>query len=170
MKTIEDNNGDLWILSLGGLSKFNKSDPADQWNFVNYDTRDGLTGYSFNGDLIKTPQGEILFVVGDALHRFTPGKSNPVKPDVVIDDLKISDVSVFNSESTYRLTKSLMETKEIKLAHGMNDLSFNFKVIHYSRPYKNRMFYKMEGFNKDWIESELGIDYGSDGLVADFPD
>ncbi len=45
-----------------------------------------------------------------------------------------------------------METGEISLTHSMNDLSFNFKVIHYSRPYKNRMFYKMDGFNENWIQ------------------
>ena len=156
LNTIEDNNGDLWIISLGGLSKFNKNDPAEKWNFVNYDTRDGITGYSFNGDPVKTPEGELLFIVGDGLHRFTPGKLNSIKPDIIIDDLKISDVSIFDSESPIKLEKNLMESEEITLPHDMNDLSFNFNVIHYSRPYKNRLYYKMEGFNENWIESELG--------------
>ena len=156
LNTIEDNNGDLWIISLGGLSKFNKNDPAEKWNFVNYDTRDGITGYSFNGDPVKTPEGELLFIVGDGLHRFTPGKLNSIKPDIIIDDLKISDVSIFDSDNPVKLTKSLMESKSITLPYDMNDLSFNFNVIHYSRPYKNRLYYKMDGFNQNWIESELG--------------
>jgi serine phosphatase RsbU (regulator of sigma subunit)/ligand-binding sensor domain-containing protein len=156
LNTIEDNNGDLWIISLGGLSRFNKNDSAEKWNFVNYDTRDGLTGYSFNGNPLKTPQGEILFSVADDLHRFTPRKPNSVKPDIVINDFKISDQSIFNSDSPLKLKKSLMETKEISLPFNLNDLSFNFNIVHYSRPYKNRLFYKMEGFNEKWIESELG--------------
>jgi serine phosphatase RsbU (regulator of sigma subunit)/ligand-binding sensor domain-containing protein len=156
LKTIEDNNGDLWVISLGGLSKFNKNESADKWNFVNYDTRDGLTGYSFNGNPARTPDGEILFIVGDDLHRFTPGKSSTIKPYIVIDDLKISDESVFKEKTPIHLEKGLMETETMVLSHDMNDLSFNFNVIHYSRPYKNKMYYKMEGFNKDWIESELG--------------
>jgi len=156
LESIEGQNGDLWIISLGGLSKFNKNSPENKWNFVNYDTRDGLTGYSFNGAPVKTPEGEIIFVVGDGLLRFTPGTSNPIKPDVVISDLKISDISVFDPESSIKLTNSLLETEGVSLPFNMNDLSFNFNVIHFSRPYKNRLFYKMEGYNENWIESELG--------------
>ena len=156
LNTIEDNSGNLWILSLGGISKFNKNEPADKWNFVNYDTRDGLSGYSFKGNPLRTPDGKILFIVGDVVHSFLPGTSNPVKPNVVINDFKISDVSVFSPDSPIRLEKSLMETKNINLSYGLNDLSFNFSVIHYARPYKNKIFYKLEGFNQDWLESELG--------------
>lgn len=156
LNSIEDKNNDLWVISLGGLSKFNKNEPTANWNFVNYDTRDGLTGYSFNGDPVRTPDGEILFAVGDNLQRFTPGKSSTIIPDIVIDDFKISDISVFSSNSPLKLEKGLMETESITLPYDMNDLTFNFNVIHYSRPYKNKMFYKMEGFNTDWIESELG--------------
>jgi len=156
LNTIEDKDGNLWIISLGGLSKFNKNDPAEKWNFVNYDTRDGLTGYSFNGNLVKTPTGEVLFIVGDVLHRFTPGKSNKIKPDIIINDLKISDQSIFDSDSPFKLETSLMETKVIELPYNLNDLSFSFDIIHYSRPYKNRLFYKLEGFNEMWVESELG--------------
>ena len=70
--------------------------------------------------------------------------------------MKISDKSVFDSDSPYILTKSLMETDLIQLPFRLNDLSFNFDIIHYSRPYKNRLFYKLEGFNEHWVESELG--------------
>jgi serine phosphatase RsbU (regulator of sigma subunit)/ligand-binding sensor domain-containing protein len=156
LRTIEDKNGDLWIISLGGLSKFNKSDAPEKWDFVNYDTRDGLSGYTFNGEPLRTPDGEILFIVGDELHRFTPRKSNPVKPDVVINDLKISDVSIFDKDAPIKLEKSLMEIGTINLSYYLNDLSFFFNVVHYSRPYKNKVFYKLEGFNDKWIEPELG--------------
>jgi serine phosphatase RsbU (regulator of sigma subunit) len=156
LNTIEDKNGNLWIISLGGLSRFNKNDPAAKWNFVNYDTRDGLTGYSFNGNLLRTPDGEMLFVVGDILHSFSPGVSNPVKPDIILDDFKISDRSVFDPDSPLQLKKSLMETQNVRLSYNLNDLSFNFSIIHYSRPYKNKLFYKLEGFNQDWLESEQG--------------
>ena len=156
LKSIEDNNGDLWIISLGGLSKFNKNAPTDAWNFVNYDTRDGLTGYAFKGDLLRTLDEDILFIVGDIVHRFSPTTTNRVKPDVIITDMKISDVSVFDSKSTVKLEKNLMEIEEINLPYNLNDLSFNFNTVHYSRPYKNRVFYKLEGFNNKWIEPELG--------------
>ena len=156
LRTIEDNNGDLWIISLGGLSRFNKSEAKEKWDFVNYDTRDGLSGYTFNGEPLRTPDGEILFIVGDELHRFTPRKSNPVKPDIVINDLKISDVSIFDKEAPIKLEKSLMEIDNINLSYDLNDLSFFFNVVHYSRPYKNKVFYKLEGFNENWIEPELG--------------
>jgi len=156
LKSIEDNNSDLWIISLGGLSKFNKNTPADEWNFVNYDTRDGLSGYAFRGDLVRTPNDDILFIVGDIVHRFSPTTSNTVKPDIVITDMKISDISVFDSQSPVELEKNLMEMGGMNLPYNLNDISFNFNTVHYSRPYKNRVFYKLEGFNNKWIEPELG--------------
>jgi len=156
LKSIEDKQGNLWIISLGGLSKFNKNTPEDEWNFVNYDTRDGLTGYSFRGDLVRTHNEDILFIVGDFVHRFSPTASNTVKPDIIITDMKISDVSVFDSNSQVKLEKNLMEIGSINLSYNSNDISFNFNTIHNSRPYKNRVFYKLEGFNNKWIEPELG--------------
>jgi len=44
----------------------------------------------------------------------------------------------------------------MNLPYNLNDISFNFNTVHYSRPYKNRVFYKLEGFNNKWIEPELG--------------
>ena len=39
--------------------------------------------------------------------------------------------------------------------YSQNDISFQFAPIHYSRPERNLIAYKLEGFNKDWVYSKL---------------
>jgi serine phosphatase RsbU (regulator of sigma subunit) len=69
--------------------------------------------------------------------------------------LKISDVSVFNNLTTSPLKKDLNSTKELTLDYSQNDISLQFAPIHYSRPERNLIAYKLEGFNKDWVYSKL---------------
>ena len=42
----------------------------------------------------------------------------------------------------------------LDLSHTQNNISFEFSSIHFSRPAKNRISYKLEGFNNHWIRSD----------------
>jgi serine phosphatase RsbU (regulator of sigma subunit) len=69
--------------------------------------------------------------------------------------LKISDVSVYSDVATSPLKKDLNDTDELTLDYSQNDISFQFAPIHYSRPERNLIAYKLDGFNKDWVYSKL---------------
>jgi len=45
----------------------------------------------------------------------------------------------------------LNQINEISLNHDQNDLSFEFASIHFSRPDKNRLMYKMNGIDEEWV-------------------
>ena len=79
---IEDLQGNLWISTSGGLSKLNKNAPRDKWNFVNFDTRDGLQGYGSSRASWISKDGEIFLGSNDGITSFYPGKINEVKPDI----------------------------------------------------------------------------------------
>ncbi len=151
---IEDLQGNLWINTSGGLSKLNKNAPKDKWNFVNFDTRDGLPGFSNSKASWISKDGEIFLGSNDGIISFYPGKINEVKPDIVIDDIKIEDVSLKSDSAAVRLEKSIMKTDELVLSHTQNNISFEFASIHFSRPEKNKIIYMLEGFNTHWISTD----------------
>jgi signal transduction histidine kinase len=53
-----------------------------------------------------------------------------------------------------KLEKSIMETDELRLSYTENNISFEFASVHFSRPEKNKLLYKLEGFNDHWISAD----------------
>ncbi|VAX27264.1 hypothetical protein MNBD_IGNAVI01-1125 [hydrothermal vent metagenome] len=150
---VEDNNGALWINTSGGLSKLNKNAPIDKYAFINYDSRDGLKGNIQTNAVWKNENGRLFFGGKNGVISFKPGKINQVKPDVVIHDMKIKEISIFDDSSSVTLDSTILIKKEINLDYFQNDISFDFSVIHFTRPQKNKISYKLEGYNKGWTES-----------------
>ena len=151
----EDNYGNLWISSAAGLTTLVRNETGEKETFINIDIKDGLQGYSFSLASWKTNNGELFFGGDNGVNYFIPGRTNQTKPKIVLTDLKISDVSVFNDITTSPLKKDLNDTEELALDYSQNDISFQFAPIHYSRPERNLIAYKLEGFNKDWVYSKL---------------
>jgi serine phosphatase RsbU (regulator of sigma subunit)/ligand-binding sensor domain-containing protein len=151
---VEDTQGNLWINTSAGLSKLNKNAPQDKWNFVNYDTRDGLPGFTNSKANWISENGEIFLGSNDGVISFYPGKINEIKPDIVIEDIKISEVSLKSDSAAVKLEKSIMKLDRIDLSYLQNNISFEFASINFSRPEKNKINYKLEGFNNNWISTD----------------
>jgi signal transduction histidine kinase len=154
---IEDLQGNLWISTSGGLSKLNKNALKDKWNFVNFDMKDGLQRFSSSKASWISKDGEIVFGSNDGVISFFPGKINEVKPDIVIEDIKVSDVSLKSDTAVVKLEKSIMKLDELDLSYNQNNISFEFASIHFSRPENNKIIYKLEGFNKHWISTDRNL-------------
>jgi ligand-binding sensor domain-containing protein len=152
--TVEDNYGALWIHSSGGLSKLNKNAPIDKYVFVNYDSKDGLEGLASNIAIWKDENGKIYYGGKGGIISFIPGNVNVTKPDIVVSDFKIDDISIFADSSQVNLEQTIFDTPQIELSYFQNNISFEFAAIHFSRPAKNKIAYKLEGFNNKWYESD----------------
>jgi serine phosphatase RsbU (regulator of sigma subunit)/ligand-binding sensor domain-containing protein len=153
---IEDNNGALWINNSGGLSMLNKNAPIEKYVFINYDSRDGLTGHSQERTTAvwKNEDGRIFYGGKDGIISFLPGEINEIKPDVVIHDLKIKEISIFDDSSDVKIDGGILNAKSIILSYYQNDVAFDFSAIHFSRPEKNKIAYKLDGYNTSWINSD----------------
>ncbi len=151
----EDNYGNLWISSAAGLTTLVRSKEGEKETFVNINIKDGLQGYSFSQAACKSKNGELFFGGENGINYFVPGRTNQTKPKIVLTDFKISDVSVFENATGFSLAKDLNATDEIKLSYSQNDIAFQFSPVHYSRPERNLIAYKLEGFNNDWVYSKL---------------
>jgi serine phosphatase RsbU (regulator of sigma subunit)/ligand-binding sensor domain-containing protein len=151
---VEDLDGNLWINTSAGLSKLNKNISKDKWNFVNFNAQDGLQGFTSSKANWIGKDGEIFLGGIDGFTYFYPGKINEAKPDIVIEDIKVSDISLKSDSALVKLEKSIMKTDELVLSYTQNNISFEFASIHFSRPGKNKIIYMLEGFNDHWIAAD----------------
>lgn len=140
----QDNRNFLWLSTNQGLSRFNPNTHI----FRNYDVDDGLQSREFNaGVALQTESGEILFGGIKGLNRFIPEqvKDNPYLPPVVLTDFKKFAKSVKRSEN-----KTFSEGLE--LSYEDRFFSFEFAALDYSAPDRNQYAYKLDGFDRDWIQ------------------
>jgi len=153
---VEDDTGALWLSTNKGISKF---DPKND-QFSNFDEDDGLQSNEFNAGAYyrNNKTGEIFFGGINGFNSFFPKDISADKyiPSVVITGFLISNkyVGPGNNDYISLLKKPIVETKFIKLSYQNNFFSFEFAALHYASPMKNRYQYKMEGFDKEWIETD----------------
>jgi ligand-binding sensor domain-containing protein/two-component sensor histidine kinase len=147
-----DDEGNLWLSTDNGLSKFNPYTKT----FMNYFESDGLQGNQFYwGARFKGHNGELFLGGTNGVTAFYPSnlRDNLHKPPIVITGFQVFNKPVAISTGSSPLIKSITETKEITLSYSQNVFSFEFAALDYTAPGKNRYAYMMEGFDKDWIQS-----------------
>ncbi|MCK4664273.1 MAG: response regulator [Bacteroidales bacterium] len=146
---VEDNSGNLWVSTVNGLSKF---DPY-QKKFKNYDIYDGLQNNDFAKNAnCKSYTGELIFGGINGFNIFSPDsiKDNPFVPPIVITDFQIFNKSIKAGKNS-PLKKHINYTSEIHLSYKHSVISFHFSALNYTKTAKNKYEYKLEGFDKNWI-------------------
>jgi signal transduction histidine kinase/ligand-binding sensor domain-containing protein len=145
---LEDQHGNLWLSTNGGLSRFNPKTET----FKNYDIHDGLQSNEFNsGAYFKSTSGLMFFGGVNGLNAFYPDslKDNSYKPAIVLTDFRIFNQPVpVGGDSPLQVP--ITETQEITLSYKQNIFSFEFSALDFTAPQKNRYAYKMEGFEDPW--------------------
>ena len=148
---IEDENGNLWLGTGSGISFFD----VNTKTFTNFSSSDGINGTLMNPEsALRLDNGLILFGSTKGLNIFNPQniQLSPYKPNVVITDFQIFNKSLEIGNNS-RLKKSIQTTDEIELSHDQDVFSFEFAALDYNSSQSIEYAYKMEGFDKDWIES-----------------
>jgi signal transduction histidine kinase/ligand-binding sensor domain-containing protein/DNA-binding response OmpR family regulator len=147
-KIIEDSNGLLWISTNKGLSSFD----TDTKKINNYSYHNGIQHNTFIlGSGLRLRNGDLFFGGHEGFNYFNPAnlKKNKTAPPVIITDLKISNRSVVPSEDG-PIQENITTAGEINLDHKQN-FALSFVGLNYTAPEQNQYEYKLEGFDKDWI-------------------
>ncbi len=141
---VKDKNGNLWLSTDYGISMFN---PREE-KFQNYTAEDGLQGnHFFWGAAHKNKEGVIYFGGINGLNSFIPEE---VKPDTIPAPAVLIDIKLFN-ESVMQQRRDPVENKVV-FYYDENFVSFEFAALDYSVPTKNQYRYKLEGFDKEWVD------------------
>ncbi|CAM3497249.1 two-component regulator propeller domain-containing protein [Zobellia roscoffensis] len=152
---LEDSQGNLWLSTNMGLSKFNPKNET----FKNYNESDGLQDNEFQElACVKRSDGEMLFGGINGFNAFYPEEINDnMQPaETVITDLLISNRSVRIGEKindNVILEKNSNKVDNVRLNYKQNNFSFEFAALHYAAPSKNQFAYMLKGFDNDWIQT-----------------
>jgi len=129
---LHDDHGNLWMATGEGVSKF---DPRSG-RFKHYDAPGELW------ESCRNTNGEMFFGSSKGLIRFHPDsiKDNSYVPPIVITSFRKYDQPVPFG-------------KEVRLPYNETSISFEFAALSYVSPERNRYAYKMEGLDRDWVNS-----------------
>jgi signal transduction histidine kinase/ligand-binding sensor domain-containing protein/DNA-binding response OmpR family regulator len=156
---LQEDEKFIWISTDMGLCRLDIS----KNELITFDMRDGLPQNNFRQSAYcKGKTGYYYFGGLNGLVVFNPEniKFNYVSPNPVITGISIDNkpVSIGEKiEGKVLLEVSTFETKNITLSQKTKTVTFHVAVQNYTTPSKNRLAYKLEGFNNDWIEAGRGI-------------
>ena len=177
-----DGAGMLWLSTNKGLSKF---DPRTG-NFENFSRSHGLQGDEFNfGAHFSSPTGALAFGGLNGFNLFFPARlQRGMEPPPIV----LTSILKLNQPIKDQGPISLLKTLELGYRDDM--VTFEFAALDFTAPQENTFQYKLEGFNKNWVDvgrhhrvSFTNLDAGdyvlrvkatsSDGVVStanlDFP-
>lgn len=150
-----DDKGRLWLSTNGGVTVFNVAENR----FKNFDVQDGLQSNEFNANAkYKSRDGKMFFGGINGFNAFYPENisTNTNEPKIVFTGLEILNQPVSIGEKkqrVYTIPKHISQLKELVLTHEEQVISLEFAALHFVNPQKNRYRYKLEGFDKNWIEA-----------------
>ncbi|MFD2967065.1 hybrid sensor histidine kinase/response regulator transcription factor [Sphingobacterium bambusae] len=142
----------LWITSKNGLVYY---DVKTKYSTI-LNQHDGLPVknlQSARGFLTK--DGRIFITTLNGLVSFMPKdiRFNNTIPHVILRNISVNE-SVLPVDRIVEDKENTMY--EIVLAHDENIIAIDFSSSNFIKPLKNRFRYKLEGFDKDWIETNSG--------------
>ena len=139
----EDNN--FWMSSNQGIIKYN---PYSK-KFRQYTPTDGVQDFEFNSGTADVNESGFIAMGGLAgINYFNPKdiSENSIPPKVIIQNINIGGV-------TYKLD-AVTNNKVDEIKFQNNSISFEYVAFNFRNTEQNKYKYKMEGYDKGWIEAE----------------
>lgn len=153
---LEDTNGIYWLSTDEGLSRFD----YPKKRFVNYSKIDGLPTNIFNNNsFLKSLSGIFYFGSYNGLVSFKPNdiQINDSKAPLVYLGLAYSTKNSDNKTRYQNYDQILNSRNEIELKYNQNTFTIFFSLLNYIKSSKNKYEYKLEGFDKEWLVTDLGL-------------
>ncbi|NOZ46847.1 MAG: response regulator, partial [Chlorobi bacterium] len=149
MAILEDNDSNLWISTSGGINKF---DLRTETFVKKYDITDGIISNGFNRNACYKDKNNTFYfgsILGVTYFNPTDIKDNPYPPPVLISDFKIFNTSLKKLDPLRE--RILKKQKRVDLDYSENVFNIEVAAADYSAVYKNKFKYKLDGFEKQWI-------------------
>ncbi|MDR0430421.1 MAG: response regulator [Tannerellaceae bacterium] len=161
---LEDAGHNMWFATNRGLTCIKVSTTNNQPGYFyaisTYDSSEGLQGELFNYNAAYyTSDSELIFggILGFNIITPTTLTYNNNIPRIVLTDFQLYNQSIKPGEphnGRVILNQSITQTKEINLNYTDNYFSLSFAAFDYCMPNKSRYYYKLEGFNDQWLETD----------------
>lgn len=159
---VEDQDGNIWAGTSNGLNRIQylSASGAKRRSIVStFDLSDGLTGMVFNPNAVYTDKtGKIYMGTTEGYIAFYPRKipANKSIPQARFTELLLSN-EVVNPEEKRGdhtvLPISIVGLDKLILKYNETNFSIRFSAFNFIQPNKNKYRYKLEGVDKEWIET-----------------
>lgn len=147
-RALEDDSKHLWISSLKGLICFDMRTEK----LKIYTKSNGLITDQFNfNSAYKASNGKMYFGSVKGMIAFDPKEfdQKEVGPPTYITGFQINNQEVTTNTKNTPLSKAILYTDTIVLAHDQNNFSIEFAALNYSSPEVTRYEYQMQGLDKN---------------------
>lgn len=145
---------ELWLTTSNGMYCYQPSNG----NVMVYNKYDGLQENQFLPNSgIQLSDGTIFIGGINGFNEFHPERMirNAQKPTVILSDFQLFNKSVKVTEKGSPLSTSITYAEELVLEHEHSIFSLSVSTLSYINPTKNQYKYKLEGFEKDWTETNF---------------
>lgn len=150
---LPDKSGNLWLSSEKGLIRFNPLDGESQI----YTVTDGIAANEFNYNAyFKDKQGIFYFGGYNGITSFLPEEieTNNSIATMVFTGLRIFNNEVLLNDASGVLKENISVSKQIDLKYHQNVFTIEFALLNFIKSNKNKYQYQLEGYDKEWIETE----------------
>ncbi|MEL7311154.1 MAG: two-component regulator propeller domain-containing protein [Pseudomonadota bacterium] len=140
-----DASNRVWLSTNRGLSVL---DPHTD-EIVNHSVSDGLQGAEFNfGAHFMLADGRLAFGGANGFNLFDPMRLavNTVPPAIALTGLELLNQPI-RKNGVYDQVDSL------QLSHEDDVVTFEFAALDFAAPSENQFAYKLEGFDRSWVEA-----------------
>ncbi|MDG1760539.1 MAG: two-component regulator propeller domain-containing protein [Flavobacteriaceae bacterium] len=154
----EDNKGVLWVGTNNGLIAFNPKNETYKTYAVS-----GLQNPEMSEiSALKRNNGELIFGGINGINVFTPNNNAyiDIAPATVLTRLNVMYEPIRPLESIdgkVHLESSITHSEHLFLDSNLNNFSLSFSALHFDNPSLNKYKYKLEGFDKEWIETSSDL-------------
>jgi signal transduction histidine kinase/ligand-binding sensor domain-containing protein/AraC-like DNA-binding protein len=148
LRMLEDEQGNLWLSTYNGISKFN----AQKKECQNFYQSDGLQSnqFSFNAALALT-SGEFMFGGIKGFNIFYPGDVHykTTSPKIFLSGLRVNNSPITNNESFVK-ERNLEEIRRIVIPYDQASLTLDYLGLNYSDASTTTYAYQLRGWDKHW--------------------
>ncbi|MCK7557751.1 response regulator [Chitinophaga sedimenti] len=149
---LEDSKHALWVSTDNGLVKF---DPASNALQV-FTVSDGIAGNVFNyNSFLKDSNGELLFGGYNGITSFYPERiiTNTNKAPIRFTGLRLFNNPVGIHQEDGLLEQDMAYTQALRFRPDQEVFTLEFALLNFVKSNKNRYAYRLEGADRDWIET-----------------
>lgn len=149
IQNITEDGDFLWISTTNGLTRFNKKDKSTKL----FDKGDGLQDVQFHYNASYKASNGIIWLGG--IHGVNTFDPSIVKDNYFVPPIEFKELRIFNK--TVGIGKELKEdisaADEITLNYSQDMFTIGFCALSFTKAQKNQYMYKMDGFDKEWINA-----------------
>ncbi len=143
---IEEPNGDYWIVTSKGISHFDHLKKT----YRSFTSKDGAYSSEYDwGCAIKLNDGRVVFGGTNGITVISPQIlfENSTKPVLEVKNFTVNGKPMAKGAF-------IAESKEVVLESNQNSFTFELVGIDYNSPKSDVIWYKLDGYDTDWIVGE----------------